>query len=170
VERILAIAGFIAIVTNFVFFPIRMTSDSMSPTLQGTSWESGDTIWVETISYSWRRPQRWEVIVFRQPDGTAVAKRVVGLPGERIKMLRFGKLVINEEPTPLPAYLGHIKHIAAGKIVAGATYECDNGYFVLGDDAHDSDDSRFNGEVKPRQIIGRAWFIGWPRTRMGWVR
>lgn len=170
IERILAIAGLIAIVTHFILFPIRLTSGSMSPTLQGTSWNNGDTVWVETVSYCWRSPRRWEIIAFRQTDGTVVAKRVVGLPGERLEMLRFGKLVVNDIPFPLPARLAHIKHLAAGNLSAGAGYICNDGYFVLGDDSHDSDDSRFNGEVKPTQIIGRAWFIGWPRGRIGWVR
>ena len=47
---------------------------------------------------------------------------------------------------------------------------CGSGYYVLGDDLKDSDDSRFNGPVPADRIMGRAWLIVWPMKRLGWVR
>ena len=47
--------------------------------------------------------------------------------------------------------------------------ECGDGYFVLGDDTRDSQDSRFEGPVERRRIVGRVWLRIWPPRRIGWV-
>jgi signal peptidase I len=57
---------------------------------------SGDRVLVQKFLYDFRRPQRWEVAVFHYPgDPTqAYVKRVVGLPGESVQLVR-GDLVID---------------------------------------------------------------------------
>jgi len=57
-----------------------------------------------------------------------------------------------------------------GNLTEGKPVPCGDGYYVLGDDLKDSDDSRFNGPVPPHRILGRAWLIVSPRNRFGWVR
>ena len=56
----------------------------------------GDQLLVNKQAYQYRSPQRWEVIVFRNPakPTEAYVKRVVGLPGERIQ-LSEGDVTIN---------------------------------------------------------------------------
>jgi signal peptidase I len=57
---------------------------------------SGDRVLVQKLVYEFRRPQRWEVAVFHYPGEPtqAYVKRVVGLPGESIQIVR-GDLLIN---------------------------------------------------------------------------
>lgn len=59
----------------------------------GVPRTEGDQLLVHKHHYDWREPQRWEVVVFRNPQVTtqAYVKRVVGLPGESIE-LRDGDL------------------------------------------------------------------------------
>jgi signal peptidase I len=49
----------------------------------------GDRVLVEKFLYEFRRPQRWEVAVFHFPGETSQAyvKRVVGLPGESVRII-----------------------------------------------------------------------------------
>lgn len=59
----------------------------------------GDQLLVLKNAYQFREPDRWEVIVFRNPDleaTEAFVKRVLGLPGERIRVLN-GDIFINGE-------------------------------------------------------------------------
>lgn len=58
----------------------------------------GDGLLVDRSVYSWRTPQRWEVVSFRLParaDQICV-KRVVGLPGEKV-MIRQGDVYVGGE-------------------------------------------------------------------------
>jgi len=56
----------------------------------------GDQLLVHKHAFDWRRPRRWESVVFRNPSNVAEAyvKRVVGLPGETIRVAG-GDLFVN---------------------------------------------------------------------------
>jgi signal peptidase I len=142
----------------------------MQPTLQGTCWDDGDRILTEKVSFWFRSPRRWEVIAFRQKDGVQVMKRVIGLPGEKVQMLRGGRILINGRQIQPPPELDFLDYFPYGNLITGKTCECDNGYYVLGDYSRDSDDSRYNGPVSPDQLIGRPWLIVAPAGRRGVVR
>src|SRR5690242_17558368 len=58
VEHFLAVVGLCFIVYTLCFQMIVMTSDSMKPTLQGTSYENGDRVLVEKVTKHWRSPRR----------------------------------------------------------------------------------------------------------------
>jgi signal peptidase I len=94
-------------------------------------------------------------------------KRVVGLPGEEVKMNSEGTIFINGEKIERPTRLAHLKYLCYGFLSDDRSVECGAGYFVLGDDTVDSLDSRFEGPVPPDQLIGRAWYILAPSERKG---
>ncbi len=58
----------------------------------------GDQLLVQKFAYLFRRPKRWEVVVFQNPSHPtqAYVKRVLGLPGEAIQV-RAGDVWINGE-------------------------------------------------------------------------
>lgn len=58
---------------------------------------------------------------------------------------------------------------AVGSVPAEEKVPCGDGYYVLGDEPIDSDDSRFNGCIEPSCLIGRAWLILAPADRRGFV-
>ncbi|QDU74257.1 Signal peptidase I V [Bremerella volcania] len=143
-------------------------SPSMQPTLKGTNPDNGDRVITEKVSRWYRTPRRWEVITFITDSGEKRMKRVAGLPGESIQMLRNGELLIDGQPVECPESLD-LKYLRFGNLIEGKPVPCGDGYYVLGDDLKDSDDSRFNGPVPSHRIMGRAWLIVWPMSRVGWV-
>jgi signal peptidase I len=169
IERCLALIGLGTVVYFGCFNLSRVTSDSMAPTLQGDDWRSGDLVLAERISYWFRQPRRWEVIAFRKNDGMQIMKRVVGLPGEHVQMLRGGRIFIDGEEIDPPPELDFLHYFPYGKLIENKSVPCEDGYFVLGDKSRDSDDSRFEGPVRPDQLIGRAWLILAPSARFGFV-
>ena len=169
-EHAFALIGLGTILYFACFDLSRITSDSMSPTLQGHDWQSGDWVLTEKISFWFRRPHRWEVVTFRNNDGMQVMKRVVGLPGETVQMKPDEQLVINGEPIELPEGLGFLHYCPYGNLVSGKSVACKDGYFILGDNTRDSDDSRFNGPLPPDQMIGRAWLIVATGEHRGFIR
>ena len=64
--------------------------------LSGQPINEGDQILVDKQAYEWRSPERWDAIVFRNPQlpAQAYSKRIVGLPGETLQ-LREGDVFIN---------------------------------------------------------------------------
>lgn len=96
-------------------------------------------------------------------------KRVVGLPGEKLQLRNNGDLVINDAVIPRPAQLSQVRYLPVALVMDDRSVDCGSGYFVLGDDSMDSEDSRFEGPIPSSWILGRAWFIFQPVTRKGWV-
>lgn len=168
VERVLAWFGAIVGIYWLTMDFSVVISPSMSPTLQGTNPDEGDRVLTEKVSRWFRQPRRWEVITFLNDTGDKRMKRVVGLPGESVQMVRPGELLINGKPVEYPPVLDH-KYLRFGNLADGKPVPCGNGYYVLGDDLKDSDDSRFNGPVPASRLMGRAWLIVWPTNRLGWV-
>src|SRR5688572_11084450 len=98
----------VLVLRSFLFEPFRIPSDSMMPTLH-----DGDFILVNKFSYGLRLPvlnrkildvglpERGDVVVFRYPPDPSInyIKRVVGLPGDRVKVVS-DRIYINGEPLP----------------------------------------------------------------------
>jgi signal peptidase I len=96
----------VLLLRSFLFEPFRIPTDSMMPTLQ-----AGDFILVNKFHYGLRlpvlntkilgmhEPERGDVVVFRWPPDPAInyIKRVVGLPGDRIKVIS-DRIYVNDVP------------------------------------------------------------------------
>ena len=169
VEHVFAVLGVMWVWFHFTLMSSVIVSPSMAPTLQGKSWSDGDRVLTELVTYRVRSPRRWEVITFRRSDGMIVMKRVVGLPGETVQMRHRGELVINGQVVERPASLNHLRYIPVGNLWEDAAVECRSGYFLLGDDSKDSEDSRYDGPIPASWVVGRAWVIVRPWSRFGWV-
>ncbi len=169
IERLFAIFGVSILLFHVTLMTSVIVSPSMSPTLQGHNWSDGDHVVTELVSYRFRQPRRWEVVTFRRADGAIVMKRVVGLPGEKIQLHRSGDLVINDAIVPRPASLRHVRYLPVALVMNDRPVDCGQGYFVLGDDSMDSEDSRFEGPIPSSWILGRAWLIFHPVARIGWI-
>lgn len=167
-EHGFAVVGVTFVIYGTCFNLSVVVSESMNPTLQGTSVATGDWVLAEKVTYWLRNPRRWEVALWRSGEGKQVMKRVVGLPGERVS-LRKGRVLIDGTEAETPEAVASIKYLACGQLHRGRQASCGQGYFVLGDDSWDSQDSRFEGPMGPEQIGGRAWLIVWPWDRFGWV-
>jgi hypothetical protein len=66
---------------------------------------------------------------------------------------------------PRPASLEPLTYYAYGNLQNGATVACGDGYFVVGDDSRDSQDSRFEDRCRPTaSSADRGWWSGRPAT------
>lgn len=194
------LAIFIAIlIRSFLFEPFRIPSGSMYPTLK-----VGDFLFVSKYTYGYSKhsfpasiplfsgrvfydePQRGDIVVFKYPkdNRTDFIKRIVGLPGDRIKLVD-GILYINDEPvqrTRIDDYVLFDDDVNAGvypqyeevlpngvkhKIIEisdegpfdnfeEVVVPADN-FFMVGDNRDRSDDSRRNvGFVPKENLVGKA--------------
>ena len=123
----------------------------------------GDNLIVQKVSYYFHEPERFDIIVFelKNEPGTHYIKRIVGLPGERVRVAD-GMVFINGEPLTDDVY-GNApmkKAYRAGEEILLGEDE----YFVLGDNRNRSQDSRtvYVGNVEKKQILGKAWLRFWP--------
>jgi len=139
----------------------------MAPTLKGDSSSTRDYVLTEKLSYLFRTPRRWEILKYHTQDelSAEVMKRVVGLEGETIS-IEDRWVCIDGQPIERPDKLDFLEYIGVGLVPRDTEFECNGGYFLMGDDSRDSYDSRFTGLLKPEHIEGRAFMIIWPPSRI----
>jgi signal peptidase I len=170
----------VLVIRSFLFEPFRIPSDSMMPTLY-----DGDFIFVSKYSYGLRlpvtntlifstgAPQRGDVIVFRLPPNPKInyIKRLVGLPGDHIRVDEANQLFVNGKLMPQergPNYTGpkqdqwnytgvptafeqldakrHRIMFANGSVKTGEWVVPAGNYFFMGDNRNNSKDSRWTDE------------------------
>jgi signal peptidase I len=189
-----SVAGTVVIaifVVTFIVQAFTIPSESMERTLL-----VGDYVLVDKLSYgggtSWRwllpyrKIRRGDIAVFHYPvhPQQHFVKRVVGLPGDRIRLINK-RLYVNGSPLEEP----YVQYISAmrdpyrddfprtdvpslgvtarwwgemPKLVEDKQLIIPEGsYFVLGDNRDDSQDSRYWGFVPRENIIGRPLLIYW---------
>ncbi len=153
-------------VRTFFFQVYRIPTGSMRPTLM-----EGDHLVVSKVVYKLRKPIRGEVIVFIYPENPrqTFVKRLVGLPGERLK-IEDGKIYINGKPLNSPPEIASRYYWNAGKFGNGEITIPEHGFYVLGDNTLNSKDSRYWGFVPEKNLVGKALFIFWPPWRWGVIK
>ena len=184
----------VLVIRSFLFEPFRIPSDSMMPTLY-----DGDFIFVSKYSYGLRlpvsntllvatgTPQRGDVIVFRLPPNPKInyIKRLVGLPGDHVRVDENNQLYVNDKPMPQergPAYtgpkqdmwnyvgaptefetLGDKRHrimFSAGNAKSGEWVVPAGHYFFMGDNRNNSKDSRFLDDAEAPGFVPEQNLVG----------
>ncbi|MHB9132268.1 MAG: signal peptidase I [Armatimonadota bacterium] len=189
------------IIRPFVLQAFFIPSESMVPTLQ-----KGDKLLATKYVY-WQHapwphdPKRGDVVVFHAPrmalemlgqtydakHPTDYVKRVIGLPGDKIRIVAFDGVYINGEllretyVNDIPSYNYPIS--PAGDIAVrsevrdelmpdlkGRDLVIPPGHlFVMGDNRNSSHDSHIWGLLERKDVIGEAVFIFWPPSRAGLI-
>ena len=125
---IAVILGATFLIVTYVGQRTKVSGSSMESSLQ-----NGDNLIVDKISYRFRDPERYEIVVFpyRHQENTYYIKRIIGLPGE-IVQIKKGEVYINGELLGENYGLEKInvgeEGIAKDAIILG-----EDEYFVLGD-------------------------------------
>lgn len=165
---LLAVLCLTYIVITFVGQRTEVDGASMEATLY-----NGDNLIVDKITYRFKDPQRFDIIVFpfKYQENTFYIKRIIGLPGETVQIDEKGSIYIDGEllsegygrEVIRPENIG----IASDPILLG-----DDEYFVMGDNRNNSTDSRTEivGNIHRKDIVGRAWMRIWPFSRFGILR
>ena len=145
----------------FIIQPFMVDGASMEP-----NFHDKEYLVINEISYRFNEPNRGEVVVFKNPIDTKqyYIKRIVGLPGETIK-IENSKVYIKginkddfiqiDESDYLPENTKTFGNIKGLKLE-------DDEFFVLGDNRKNSKDSRNLGPIKRELITGRVWIRGFP--------
>ena len=151
------------LVITFVGQRTQVSGASMETTLS-----DGDNLIVDKISYRFGDPQRFDIIVFpfQYEEDTYYIKRIIGMPGETVRIDGKGNIYIDGEI--LEESYGREVMESPGRAFEDITLAEDE-YFVLGDNRNKSSDSRDPsvGNIHRRDIIGRAWIRIWPFGKFG---
>ena len=134
----------------YIAQPFIVDGASMDPT-----FETGDYLIVDEVSYHFHTPERGSVIIFRYPrdPSKSFIKRVIGLPEETISITEGQVTITNlEHPEGFILDEPYVKLTKKDNIKY--TLSKDE-YFVLGDNRMASADSRIWGAVPKKNVIGR---------------
>ena len=162
---ILIIIGLTYLIITYVGQRTRVSGSSMETTLS-----DGDNLIVDKISYRFRDPKRYDIIVFpyKYEENTYYIKRIIGLPGETVQ-IADGYVYING--VLLDEHYGNEVMNNPGLAAEPITLGADE-YFVLGDNRNNSQDSRSAnvGVIHRDELLGRAWIRIWPLDKFGVIK
>ena len=136
----------------FIAQPFIVSGASMDPT-----FSTGQYLIVDQVSYRFEDPSRDDVIIFKYPRDpeTFFIKRIIGLPGETLKVVDGQVTIINNEH---PEGLVLTESFISEKHKTYETFNVtlgDDEYFVMGDNRAQSSDSRAWGPLEEKYIVGR---------------
>lgn len=166
--EMIAIAFVIVIpIRYFLFQPFYVKGASMEP-----SFHNNDYLIVDEISYRFGEPKRGDIIVFKYPKDQRMnlIKRIIGLPGETIKISN-GKITIYNKDSEEGILLKE-SYLSEKTLTCSFGDESeiklrDDEFYGLGDNRENSEDSRIFGPIKKDLIIGKVLLRGWPPYRIG---
>ena len=148
---------------TFVMQRTDVSGQSMEPTLMDK-----DSLLVDKISYRFKDPSRYDIVIFpyRYGNDEYFIKRVIGLPGEKVRIDYDGNIYINDELLGDP--YGAEVILDPGRAIEEVTLGPDE-FFVMGDNRNHSMDSRdvSVGSIKKKDILGRAFIRIYPFDRFG---
>ncbi len=146
---------------KFVAEPYIVSGASMSPT-----FETGHYLIIDKISYRYQKPQRNDVIVMKFPEDTSrdFIKRIIGLPGETVRIKNGAVTIINtEHPEGILLTEPFITFQKQDTLTVTLSQ---NEYFVMGDNRAGSYDSRAWGPLPEQDIIGTPLLRLYPFTKI----
>ncbi len=185
IETIVFVLVMVIIIRFFIGEIRWIPSASMHPTLL-----EGDRIVVERYSRFYRTPERGDIMVFYPPfeklkytpwrvfsrltgffcKDIAYIKRVIGLPGEKVKITpdKDGRytVYINGKPLDEPYVQSPYDYPQCSETITCEFEIPQNYYLMLGDNRGNSQDGRYWGLLPKERFIGRAVTIFWPPKRI----
>lgn len=137
----------------YVAQPFIVSGASMLPT-----FENGQYLIVDQLSYRLEKPRRGEVIIFKFPQDTSkfYIKRIIGLPGETIE-IKDKTITVSNADAPLELVLAE-PYLDDKNLTSNFSKMtlAEDEYFVLGDNRKASSDSRTWGALPEDHIVGKA--------------
>lgn len=140
------------VIRAFLVEVFLVQGESMLPTLHDK-----ERLIVSKVQYHYRMPNRGEVVVFKATEERDFIKRVIGVPGDEIRVDLDG-VYVNGERLKEPYILEKAREPYGPVTVPEGTI------FVMGDNRNNSMDSRSPnvGFVSLERLKGKALFVFWP--------
>ncbi len=153
----------IFLVRYFLFKPFYVRGASMEP-----NFFDKEYLIIDELTYRLKEPHRGDIVVFKSPLNKKeyFLKRVVGLPGETVKIRDGQVMIYNGEMSD--GFVLNEPYLSAGLKTLPDTSAVlgENKFFVLGDNRFSSLDSRMLGPIDGSNIVGRVLLRGWPFDRV----
>jgi signal peptidase I len=130
---------------KYVLVPIRVTGTSMEP-----AYRNGQVNFVNRLSFRFRPPERGDVVAIRTTGlGVMLLKRLIALPGERVR-IEAGQVYVNGEPLEEP-YIPKRAPWFEREFELGP-----DEYFVIGDNRTMSQRDHTHGATTRDRLVGRT--------------
>ncbi len=143
--RAVALVAAVLLLYGWVLRPVRLFGPSMEPTLKG-----GRLALVFLRAFAFSRPSRGDIVAIRLAGPSLVyVKRIVGLPGERLRIER-GTVLVNGAPLIEP-YLRQAAPWMLEDLMLGSQE-----YFVIGDNRSMPMSQHTFGRVNAERILGKV--------------
>jgi signal peptidase I len=158
------VIAILAILRFFIAEPHRVSGSSMVP-----NFHDQDYIITNKLATKISTLKRGEVVILKNPRNAdqVFIKRIIGLPGETIK-LQEGQVYLNNKLLNEPYLPQGLKTPGESFLQEGQSAQIpQNEYFVMGDNRSASSDSREFGPIPVELIIGQAIFRYWPIPKLG---
>ncbi|MFA6338740.1 MAG: signal peptidase I [Candidatus Paceibacterota bacterium] len=148
-----------ALIALFIILPIRLFIAEpfiVSGTSMFPSFNTGEYIIVDQLTYRFEQPERGDVIIFKYPKDTSrdFIKRIIGLPGETV-VVNTDSIIIKNSEHP-DGFKLEEPYVVDSQGLTLETKLATDEYFVMGDNRPVSSDSRIWGPLNKKYIIGRA--------------
>ena len=141
---------------TFIMTPAVVDGLSMYDTLN-----DHDIVIINKIVIKTNNINIFDIVVLKNnEDGDKIIKRIIGLPGEKIEY-KDNKLYINGKEIE--------DNFKTNETTDFTAETKENEYFVLGDNRELSKDSRYLGNFKKENIIGKVDFRFYPFDKLGFV-
>ena len=161
------------LIRQFVIQPYIVDGSSMYPVLH-----NNDYLLVDKLGYRFKEPQRGDVIVFKYPNAINenYVKRIIGLPGEKVRIENGAVYIINsenpngfklDEPYTNGQNNTYVRanDTVENQPITEITVSAGN-YFVMGDNRTGSSDSREWGLLNRNKFIGKVFVRAYPLDRV----
>lgn len=136
------------VVFRWVLIPIRAQGVSMQPT-----YEPGTFHLVSRLAFARRDPGRGDVVAIRLAGpGVLYVKRIIGLPGERVR-IRDGRVFVDDAPLDEP----YVRHRNSSWSLPETALGADE-YFVVGDNRGMPIGQHELGKAHRARIVGAVVF------------
>ncbi len=149
----------------FIYQPVKVEGTSMQPTLSDK-----ERIFINKFTYRFGLGdiERGDTVVFWFPEDETKSyiKRVIGLPGDRIR-IESGQVYVNDQALAEDYVEEDFRDQMSWPPSRQDKLVPPDKYFVLGDHRSSSSDSRTWGFVPRANIYGKAVFAYWPLQKLG---
>lgn len=145
----------VVLVRTFIITPVRVVGSSMDKTLK-----EGEILLLEKID---KKYKRYDIVVIKE-NNERIIKRIIGMPGESVKIVE-GVIYINGESIEDKYASSYTGDFSLDKFDLDVIPE--DSYFVLGDNRIVSKDSRLLGPINKKKIQGKAIYRIWPFNKFG---